>query len=95
MNRVVAENYTVFTAVAVGTNSVNPFSAYSGLTLALLTFEGSGLRYRLDGVTAASGSGHLVSAGSIVNLAGSQTITQFNAICPTVTGTIMASLGTR
>lgn len=94
MQSVKAETYSVFTAAAVGTTSVRPFSAYSGLTLAYLTFEGSALRFRLDGVTAASASGHLVSAGSIVNLEGADTLQNFTVICPTVTGTIMASLGT-
>ena len=93
MNRVFAERYSVFTALSVGTTDVAPFTAYSGLTLAFLTLEGSAVRYRLDGISATSGSGHLATASMIIKLAGAQTITNTHLICPTVTGTIMASLG--
>jgi len=93
MNRVVAEKFSAFSAVTVGTTPVNPFTAFSGLGQAVLSFEGSAMRYRMDGVTAHSASGHLVSAGVYLNLQGSDVIQGFSVICTNTTGTIMASIG--
>ena len=95
MNSVYAEQYKVFTALTIGTTNVSPLTAYSGYTLAFMTFEGSAIRYRIDGVSAASGSGHLVSAGVSVNLNGADTVVGFNAICTNTTGTVMVSIGGR
>lgn len=94
-NNVFAEHYFGFSALAVGTTNVSPFTAFSSATYAFLSVEGSAIRYRVDGVSAASGSGHLVAAAQTITLIGADTIKGFNAICPTVTGTVMASWGER
>lgn len=92
-NHVFAENYYGFSAVLVGTTNVAPFAALNSATVAQLTFEGSAVRVRLDGVSAASASGHLFTASQTLTLRGADVIKGFNAVCPTVTGTIMASWG--
>ena len=94
-NRVVAPNYSVYTAATVGTNAVQPFSAYSGLTHARLSFEGSAVRWLSQaGITAHSASGHLNSAGNVVDIVGSDQIRNATFICTNTTGTVYAQLGT-
>lgn len=92
-NRVVAERYTGFTAITVSAGDVRPLTGLSGATLAQLTFEGSGMRYRLDNVTAHSGTGHLASAGDVVTLHGADVLQGFHVISTAPTGFIMASIG--
>ena len=95
MPNVHAEQYYGFSALAVGTTNVAPFASLNSATVASMTLEGSAIRYRLDGVSAASGSGHLLTASQILYLRGADAVKGFNAICPTVTGTVMASWGTK
>jgi hypothetical protein len=94
-NNVYAEQYYGFSALTVGTTNVSPFSAFASATNAVLTFEGSAVRYRMDGVSAHSASGHLVSAGFFLNLDGSNLIKGFNVICTNTTGIIMAAWGAK
>ena len=91
--RINAEQYTGFKVVAVGTTNVSPLTGLSGATIAQISCEGSAIRYRLDGVTAHSASGHLAVSGDVLILHGSDTLQGFRAICPTVTGTLMISVG--
>lgn len=94
-NRVVAPIYSVYTAATVGTTVVRPFSAYSGLTHARLSFEGSAIRWlAVADVPAHSASGHLNSAGNVVELVGSDIIRNATFICTNTTGTVYAQLGT-
>lgn len=93
MNRVVAERYTGFTAIIVSAGNVKPLTGLTGATLAQLTFEGSGVRYRLDGVSAHSGTGHLASAGDVITLHGADVLRGFNVISTAPTGFIQASIG--
>lgn len=96
MSTVIAEQFTGFLLVVVGTDNVSPFTGLVGNnspTLARFTFEGSACRYRLDGVTAHSASGHLVTAGEILLLRGPDSIKNFNVICTNTTGRIQASFG--
>ena len=97
MNSVNAERYTGLSAVIVGTTNVSPFTGYTikDPTVAMLSVEGSAIRYRLDGVTAHSASGHLASAGDYIFLNGSDSINGFNVICTNTTATIWASLGNK
>lgn len=94
-NRVVAPNYSVYTAATVGTTVVQPFSAYSGLTHARLSFEGSAIRWiSQSGVTAHSASGHLNSAANVVELVGADLIRHATFICTDTTGRVYTQLGT-
>lgn len=95
MDNVNAERYSVYTAATVGTNAVTPFTAYSSLTVALLTFEGSAVRFRIDGGTAHSSSGHLASAGVALVVNGSDPITKLSFLCTNTTGTVYSTLGIR
>lgn len=96
MNRVVAEMFTGFSAWILSANQGAIFTGLAGINnanLAMLTFEGSAVRYRLDGVTAHSGTGHLVSGNDVLMLHGSDAIKGFN-VCVTVpTAWLMASFG--
>jgi hypothetical protein len=98
MNPVVSEKYTGFTALTVGTTNVAPFTGLTGnfaSTIVQLSFEGSAVRFRLDGVSAHSASGHLASANDSMILYGNDSISGFNVICTNTTGTIMADVGVR
>ena len=96
MNSVNAERYNVFTALTVGTVNVSPFTGFTAFlnpTLAFCSFEGSAIRVRLDGVSAHSATGHLISAGSFTTFKGSDVLKGLNLICPTTTGVVVVSLG--
>jgi hypothetical protein len=86
--------YTGFIVSNVGTSALAPLSGLSNdATIAHITFEGSALRFRLDGTTAHSATGHLASAGDVLDLQGGDVLKGFRVICPTVTGTLMISVG--
>lgn len=99
-NHVAAQKFTGFTAIPVGTTNVAPFSAFApasnmaGPTVMYVTLEGSAVRYRLDGISAHSATGHLFTPTSPpLVIQGMDAILGFNVICPTVTGTLQAELG--
>lgn len=88
-----APQYTAFSAVTVKQTNVQPFSAYSGLTQVFITVETLPVRYRVDGQTAHSGTGHLLNVEDSVTLVGSDVLTQFRVLCPAGTAVLMVSLG--
>lgn len=88
-----APNYTGFRLAIVGSVSVSPFTGLPHATIAHVTLEGSAVRFRLDGVTAHSGTGHLASAGDVIDLQGSEVISGFRVICGDGSATLMASIG--
>lgn len=94
-NRVVAERYTGFILLTVSSTATAafPLTGLTGATLAQITCEGSGLRYRLDGVTANSATGHLTSAGDVITLHGSDVLQGFNVLATVPTGWMHISVG--
>jgi hypothetical protein len=88
-----APEVSVFTACVIKQTNLQPFSAYSGLTQALITVETLPVRYRVDGVTAHSATGHLLNNGDNISLAGAGLITNFRVLCPAGTAYLMVSLG--
>ena len=93
MNQVIGANYWAFSAITISAGNVTPFTGLASATLAFLTFEGSAVRFRLDGVTAHSGTGHLVSGNDALVLKGGDMLRNFNVISTVPTATIYASWG--
>ena len=85
--------YTGWRTVNVGTSALAPLTGMPHATIALITIEGSAIRYRLDGVTAHSATGHLASAGDSLSFQGSEVLSGFRVICTDTTGTLMISVG--
>lgn len=85
--------YTGFRTINVGTSALAPLTGMPHTTIALITIEGSAIRYRLDGITAHSATGHLASAGDSLSFQGAEVLSGFRVICTTVTATLMISVG--
>ena len=93
MNRVVAQAFTGFTALAISAGDVTPFTGLTGANRALLTFEASAVRIRFDGVTAHSGTGHLYTASQMLLVEGSDLLQKMHVVSTAPTGFVAASIG--
>lgn len=95
-NSVNAAQYTGFSSFSIGSTNIFPFSSLTGThspTIAYGSFEASSVRIRMDGVSAHSASGHLITGGTTITFVGSDVITKLALICPNGSGTAHFSLG--
>lgn len=88
-----APRFTGLRLVTVGTDNVAPLTGLGNANHALITFEGSAVRYRLDGVTAHSATGHLATASQSLELVGGDLLSGLRVVCTNTTAWLTISVG--